>query len=143
MAEVFQFADKKVFNAGDPIVTEGKLGNYMYLIMDGEAVVSKRVGAGESIELRRLGPAESFGEMSIIDDEPRSASVTAATPCTILRLNAQALKIRPEIGMQVFRNIARSVVQKLRELEVQMKVINAEKTAGKGPELGAESDAKT
>ncbi len=135
MAAVFQFADKKVFNPGDAIVVEGKLGSYMYLIMDGEAIVSKQMRVGESMELRRLGPADSFGEMSVIDNEPRSATVTAVTHCKILRLNAQALRVRPEIGLRIFHNIARSVVRKLRDLELRM----AEVSRTKGDELSTEA----
>jgi CRP-like cAMP-binding protein len=121
VAEVFQFAEKKIFQPQDPIVIEGKVGSYMYILIDGEAIVSKRITPGVSTELRRLGPADCFGEMSIVDNEPRSASVTAATTCTLLRLNAQALQIRPEIGMRIFRNIARSVIEKLRALEQETK----------------------
>ena len=119
IAEVFQFAEKKVFNPQDPIVVEGKVGSCMYILIDGEAIVTKQVHVGQFQELRRLGPADSFGEMSIIDNEPRSASVLAATTCTVLRLSAQALQVSPEIGMRIYRNLARSVVQRLRELEVQ------------------------
>ena len=120
IAEVFQFAEKKVFKPQDPIVIEGKVGSFMYILIDGEAIVSKKLRPGISTELRRLGPADCFGEMSVVDNEPRSASVTAATTCTLLRLNAQSLQIRPEIGMRIFRNIARGVIEKLRTLEAQI-----------------------
>jgi CRP-like cAMP-binding protein len=119
IAEVFQFAEKKVFNPKEPIVIEGKVGSCMYILIDGEAIVTKQVHVGQFLELRRLGPADSFGEMSIIDNEPRSASVLAATTCSVLRLSAQALQVSPEIGMRIYRNLARTVVQKLRELEGQ------------------------
>jgi CRP-like cAMP-binding protein len=121
LAEIFQFAEKQIFQPGDPIVVEGKVGSFMYILIDGEAIVSKRTGPGASAELRRLGPGDCFGEMSIVDNEPRSASVTAATIAILLRLNAQALQIRPEIGVRVFRNIARGAIEKLRALEAQMK----------------------
>lgn len=121
IAEIFQFAEKQIFQPDDPIVIEGKVGSYMYILLDGQAVVSKRTGPTTSAELRRLGPGDCFGEMSIVDQEPRSASVTAVNTVVTLRLNAQAVQVRPEIGLRVFRNIARGAIEKLRALESQMK----------------------
>ena len=121
IAEVFKFADRQVFEPEALIVEEGKVGSYMYILIGGEAIVSKRTGPGRSAELRRLKPGECFGEMSVVDNEPRSASVTAATNATLVRLNAQALSVRPEIGVRIYRNIARGAIEKLRALELQMK----------------------
>lgn len=62
--------------AGDTIIREGDLGDTAYCILDGEVKVWKRNNTG-AIELARLGPGSIFGEMSLVDEKPRSASITA------------------------------------------------------------------
>jgi CRP/FNR family cyclic AMP-dependent transcriptional regulator len=60
---------------GHEVTSEGSLGLGFHLILDGEAAVSQG-GA----ERRRLGPGDYFGEISMIDGQRRSATVTAQTP---------------------------------------------------------------
>ncbi|MCX8018087.1 MAG: cyclic nucleotide-binding domain-containing protein, partial [Rhodocyclaceae bacterium] len=87
-----------------------------YIILDGEAVVSKKGRDGE-VELAHLFSADSFGEMALADNEARSATVTAVTPCVLVRLSDQVIKAKPEIGMKVYRNIARVVSARLRQAD--------------------------
>ena len=65
---------ERTFPQGATVVNEGATGTGFFVIADGEAVVS--VG-GE--ERTHLGPGDYFGEMALIDDAPRSATITAET----------------------------------------------------------------
>jgi CRP/FNR family cyclic AMP-dependent transcriptional regulator len=65
---------EETFNAGEDIVTAGKPGGRFYLIIDGRAKVIKGDRTRNS-----LGPGDYFGEISIIDKGPRSATVRADT----------------------------------------------------------------
>ena len=69
---------ERVFDAGSTVVGEGSGGVGFFIIDEGDATVT--VG-GE--ERATLGAGQYFGELALIDDEPRSASVTAATEVTV------------------------------------------------------------
>lgn len=69
---ILEVAKEVEFAAGGRIVSEGKSGAGFHLILEGSAKVSAR---GRTF--RRLGPGEYFGEISLIDGGPRSATVAA------------------------------------------------------------------
>ncbi|MDA8116602.1 MAG: cyclic nucleotide-binding domain-containing protein [Actinomycetota bacterium] len=70
--------------AGSIICEEGRSGRELYLIVEGEAKVEK--GGNE---VARLGPGSHFGELSLLDQQPRSASVIALTPMQLIVLPAR------------------------------------------------------
>ena len=106
-------SEKCSFAPGAHIVKEGSVGTHMYIILNGEARVLKSGRDGE-VELARLVPADSFGEMALADKEARSASVVAESECVLVRLNDQSIHARPEIGLKVYRNIAKVLSSRLR-----------------------------
>jgi CRP-like cAMP-binding protein len=113
ISELLTSAEKCSFHPGSSIVKEGSVGQHMYIILHGDARVMKSGRDGE-VELARLGAADSFGEMSLADNEARSASVLADSDCVLVRLNDQTINAKPEIGLKVYRNIARVVSARLR-----------------------------
>lgn len=114
LSELLSQAEKCSHDPDAVIVKEGNLGNYMYVIIYGEAVVSKRGVNDEDVELARLTAADSFGEMALLDQELRSATVKALTPCTLVRINDVALAKKPEIAAKFYRNMARQLSERLR-----------------------------
>ena len=65
---------QRTFNAGDTVTTEGQGGVGFFVIEDGEAKVTIH---GD--ERRRLGPGDYFGEVALLTDRPRTATITAET----------------------------------------------------------------
>jgi CRP-like cAMP-binding protein len=113
ISELLGSAEKCSYGPGKHIVKEGSIGTHMYIILNGEARVLKS-GRDGDVELARLGPADSFGEMALADNEARSASVVADTECILVRLSDQTINANPEVGMKVYRNIVRVVSSRLR-----------------------------
>jgi len=72
-----QFLNRKVYYRDDIIFREGEPGDCAYLIERGEILITKKTADGEEIELGRLGPGAIFGEMAMIDMQPRMAKATA------------------------------------------------------------------
>jgi uncharacterized membrane protein len=69
---------------GRTVVTQGEVGDGVYLIENGRALVRR----DDSTDLAELGPGDVFGEMALVHDVERTATVTAATPLTLWRLPA-------------------------------------------------------
>jgi CRP-like cAMP-binding protein len=88
---VAMVAEELRFGRGERIVGEGDVGDSLYLIKQGRVAVFKRVSANSSAKLAELTVDECFGEMSVIDEEVRSASVEALESCTLLRISKDAL----------------------------------------------------
>jgi CRP-like cAMP-binding protein len=70
------------YQAGEVVVHENELGETAYLIGRGQVAVSKELD-GQNVHLAYLGAGEIFGEMSMIDEKPRSATVTAVTETVV------------------------------------------------------------
>jgi CRP-like cAMP-binding protein len=113
ISELLSSAEKCSFPMGAAIVKEGGVGTHMYIILNGNARVTKTGRDGE-VELAKLGSTDTFGEMSLADNEARSASVYADTDCVLVRLNDQVINAKPEIGLKVYRNIAKVLAERLR-----------------------------
>lgn len=114
ISELLTSAEKCSFAPGHIIVKEGTTGGtHMYIILNGEASVSK-TGRDGQVELARLGSANSFGEMALVDNGARSASVTAESDCVLVRISDQVMNAKPDIGLKVYRNVASVLAERLR-----------------------------
>jgi CRP-like cAMP-binding protein len=95
--------DEVLFRKGAP-------GDSMYIIDSGWMKVVTEGTHGEELVLNQCGPGETVGEMSMVDEEPRSASVIAISPVRALRLRRDAfletLSRQPDLAMDFMRNIS-------------------------------------
>jgi len=73
--------------AGATIFSDGELGRTMYLLAKGEVEVRGRSAGGRSVPIVRLGPGECFGEMALVELQPRSATVVATRGSVLYSLN--------------------------------------------------------
>jgi hypothetical protein len=76
----------KQIKPGETIIREGEVGNHFYIVANGKAEVSQLGVEGETLQLGFLTNGDHFGEISLLHGSPRSATVRAITPCTLLCL---------------------------------------------------------
>ena len=104
---------------GEIVFNEGDRGDYVCFVVDGSLDVLIRSEAGESIVMATLSKGRSIGEMAVIDDLPRSATVKARTRSTLLTLSSDnfnyILAEHPSIGIKILKGIARLLSMNLRK----------------------------
>jgi CRP-like cAMP-binding protein len=109
-----KFTRTRTYQPGEVLVHEGRLGFGLYCLQSGEVKVTQQTSGGEH-ELARLGPGQSFGEIALIDEGPRTATVTAVEPTTAVLLDKMQfhteLRNHPEVALTVMM----ALVQWLRE----------------------------
>ena len=79
-------ATTRTYQPGDTIIREGDTGMALYVILSGAAHVTRESHAGGTVSLAEIGRADFFGEMGLLDDAVRSATIvaTAPTECALL-----------------------------------------------------------
>ena len=78
-------ADERSYTAGEPVVRQGDIGDAFFVLADGEVEVDV-----DGVFRRRQGPGEFFGEIALLRDVPRTATITAAGPVTALAIGREA-----------------------------------------------------
>ena len=101
---------------GTVLFREGDRGQTMYVIRSGKVNISKRIGDSE-ITLAVLGPGEFFGEMGLIDDAPRSATVVAIESCELLSIAKRDFKKCLAENFEMTMAVMRGLVRRLREAD--------------------------
>ncbi len=97
------------YAAGDTICAEGKPGSEMFIIEEGQVEISRRYG-GEVRRITVLEVGDFFGEMSVLERLPRTATAKALTACRLLPIDAstfdQLLREHSEIAVRMMRKLS-------------------------------------
>ena len=105
-------------SAGDTVFREGDEAHDMYVVVSGEMEVLKRSKRGIDARVALLGPGDWFGEMSIVDVQPRSATVRALAPARLLRITSADLDSLYRYDVKSYAlivlNVARELSRRLR-----------------------------
>lgn len=104
---------------GKAVVSEGDNSSDMYIVIAGELEVVKRALDGSTVRVAMLGPGDWFGEMAVLDVQPRSASVRALAPSLLLSMgpdHVERLLYRQDLKdyALLIMNIARELSRRLR-----------------------------
>lgn len=112
IAQVLGVAERCAITAGEEVFREGDLGNSFYIVIAGEVAVEKSQG-GAPVLLARLGSGHCFGEMALVTNHARSATVRALEAGETFRFYRDHVDAMPEVAHIIYRNIARILAARL------------------------------
>ena len=110
VSHVAQIAEEIEYDSEQTIFEEGDVGDSMFIIIDGAV----RIHKGDK-ELAVLSKGKFVGEMALLDQEPRSASVTSTEETTLLEINGEDFYDLMASRMEIMQGIVKILTQRLRE----------------------------
>ncbi len=115
---------KKTFKAGEVIMSQGDQGESAYIIEDGtvEIIIEKSDGSEQSVGTR--GPGTMIGEMAIVDNAPRTATVKAVRDCTLLEITKEDFSRRLEAADPVLRMTTQVILTRYRDMLTRADISN-------------------
>ncbi|GAB4210938.1 MAG: hypothetical protein OHK0013_32150 [Sandaracinaceae bacterium] len=116
-ARLWQLAEQAVeleLAPDDVVVREGDAGRAMFVVIRGRLSVEIHAPDGSVVALDELVSGSAFGEMALLDGEPRSATVRAVEPCRLLMLSAEALRRVGRAHPEVYEALLQALSARLR-----------------------------
>ncbi len=110
-------ASEKAYPKNAVVLTEGDVGDSLFMIQSGKVKVFIGDEEGREIILKILGPGDFFGEMSMIDKQPRSASVTTLEAAVFLVLSHSAFEKCIEEAPRIGKFVMQVLAQRVREAD--------------------------
>lgn len=108
---------RKSYPRGTTIISAGDLTDSLFVIISGRLKVLMSDDEGREVILAILGSNEFFGEMGLLDDSPRSASVVALEACELLTLSKRDFKKCLSENFELSMAVMRGLVRRLREAD--------------------------
>ena len=109
------------YNKGDIVFAEFEPGDSLFFIQSGSVRVTKIIGDKEKC-MAILTTGEIFGEMSILEQAPRSATAITEEPCKLLELTkenfVQLSKVKPIIAIKLFKSLASRILDQARKFKI-------------------------
>ncbi len=117
-AKIAKYFRQQNYEPKARIIKEGEPGDGMFVIKDGAVKIVKQLTDTEEQVLANLVDGDFFGEIALLDNSPRSASVYAISKVTMLELyRASLLELldkEPKIGVKVLYNLAKILAERIR-----------------------------
>lgn len=128
LVDVASIVEEKRYNEGEEVFKKGDIGNSMYIIFDGEIKIHDN-----ELVFAYMKNRDFFGELAILDPEPRSATATASKASLLLRIDQEPfyelMTTRPEVSSGIMKIIARRLRKQ------NQKISDLQKTASQSIEL--------
>ena len=106
------YLDRRFFDVGDVIFSEGDTSSDMFIVQEGKVAVTKDV-AGHEVFLAVLERGDFFGEMALLDGQPRHATCYALQPTLLLAIKSGELLIKlrrdPTFAMEMLQAMSRRI----------------------------------
>ncbi len=107
--------EERVFQAGAQVFREGDLGDGLYIVTEGLVQISALVTANERRVLNRIKPGDFFGEMAVLDGEPRSATATAEVATKTFFIAREKMLASIERSPKLATSLVREFSQRMRD----------------------------
>ena len=120
LGRIANMTRRYVFQKGDVIIREGEPDKRLFVIVDGEVEVIKDLGGKNERRVRNLGPCSYFGEMALIDDLVRSASILAKEDIQVLCLDGWDLRQEIEKYPTLATELLQMLSKRIRAIEKSM-----------------------
>ncbi len=117
---ISSFTFQKAFGSGELIVEEGRTGNGLYVVISGEVEVVKGLGTEQQTSVTMLGPGQVFGEMALLGEWPRTASVRAVAEVECLGIARWVFLTQLERQPQVAIKMLGVLAQRLRDTNARL-----------------------
>jgi small-conductance mechanosensitive channel/CRP-like cAMP-binding protein len=104
------------YGPGEAVVQEGAEGRSMFHVLRGSVEILKELETGHTVAVRRLGPGEVFGEMTLFLDAPRSATVRATEECLLLEVDRDSIQGLLDENPDLLERFAAMVQERQAEL---------------------------
>ncbi len=102
---------ERTYSAGTKLFSQGDSGSGLYILKSGNVSITQTSGQGTEKEINTAGAGETLGEMALLDDQPRSATVTAVEDVTALLLPVWefrgVIKAHPDIALKLLASLSR------------------------------------
>ena len=113
IADLAEHLKRQHFSAGSIICRKGELGDSMYLVVDGTVRIFLPGEGLSRVPLKEVTFGQYFGELSLFDDQPRSATAEACTDCEVLALQRadlhEQIKRRPAVAITLLAELSRTM----------------------------------
>lgn len=117
LATLRELADVRTYPPGVLLTHQGATESTFYVIESGHVVVLRLLEDGQEQVLNTLGPQQSFGEMALLDDNPRLATIKTLTETTVLEITADRFRALLQADPDLALHITRRVLASLRTLD--------------------------
>lgn len=102
------------------VIKQGDMGETVFLIIDGQVEVIKEQENGRELVLDKIGAGDAFGEMALLEDEPRSATIRTIEPSRFLILHKQEFNETVMEYPRIALKICRVLSSRIRHLHVEI-----------------------
>lgn len=124
LAELLRGASKVVFQPDELVFEEGYPGHSLYVVLQGSFQVFKKIDGNEA-HIATVSAGEHFGEIALVTEQPRTASVRAAEESIALRLTKSAVFAKPKVAVYLLKNMAGLMAAHLQEMNNEVLLLDA------------------
>lgn len=130
LSRLVEISDEEIFGEDEVIFAQGEIGDRLYFVVEGQVEVRLSMGPNQPERSQVfLGRGQAVGEMALLDQGPRSASIVSGQNGTVLRSIShetftELCSVDTAIGYVIMRNIARDLSVKLRHTNLDLGASN-------------------